>query len=455
MLSLKTTKFFYFNRLGHFRVVRRVAGIALLAAGLIWATDGHVLHGVGPINEGMGGAGTGVCLDITGSIAWNPACTALFTGKSLDVSLEYFVPWRTLSSTVEKNALGPGFPQATLSGTTRSATDAAFLPTIAFASRDPKSRTAWHFGIIGAAGFGVDYPENTDFSNPILTPQPPNGIGFGRLRSNYTLMLTPVGFSHLLTDHVSVGISAIPAMGMLKVIPAPFAAPVMDAASGYPYYLSADKNAKAFGFGFDVGLEYAPTEKVRFGVSYHSPIWFLKFKWDAMDRAGKLHNLEFNLDFPTIVTMGVGLKPVERTTLALDVRWIDYQGTDGFKGSGFGPDGAVTGFGWRNIWVVGMGIQERIFGRTEVRAGYNYGQNPIPERLSFFNMPAPGIVQHHFAAGISQGVTETWSFDVTYTHGFENGITGPMYGPPGPIPGTSVTSRMHENSVSLGLSRRF
>ncbi len=50
----------------------------LLVANCLLATDGHIMHGAGPVNEAMGGAGTGACLDVTGSIAWNPACTAVF-----------------------------------------------------------------------------------------------------------------------------------------------------------------------------------------------------------------------------------------------------------------------------------------------------------------------------------------------------------------------------------------
>src|SRR6478672_4000893 len=68
------------------------------------ATDGHFLHGAGPVNEAMGGADTGICLDATGSIAWNPACTAAFIGKRFEFHGTFFVPWRSLSSTVKANA---------------------------------------------------------------------------------------------------------------------------------------------------------------------------------------------------------------------------------------------------------------------------------------------------------------------------------------------------------------
>src|SRR5206468_2159713 len=103
-----------------------------------------------------------------------------------------FVPWRSVSSTVAANAFGPGMPGAILSGTTVSKTDTSFMPGIAFIYH-PSGATAYHFGMLAVSGFGVDYPENTDFSNPILTRQPPNGFGFGRVRSDYMLVTLPVG----------------------------------------------------------------------------------------------------------------------------------------------------------------------------------------------------------------------------------------------------------------------
>src|SRR3974390_1058759 len=92
--------------------------VALLWPVALHATDGHFLHGAGPVNEAMGGADTGLCLDATGSIAWNPACAARFFGRRLEINGTLFFPWRSLSSTVQANAFGPGMPPMPLRGTT-------------------------------------------------------------------------------------------------------------------------------------------------------------------------------------------------------------------------------------------------------------------------------------------------------------------------------------------------
>jgi len=55
-------------------------------------TDGHFLHGDGPVNEAMGGADTGLCLDATGSIAWNPACAVKFSGRRFEFHEQSLCP---------------------------------------------------------------------------------------------------------------------------------------------------------------------------------------------------------------------------------------------------------------------------------------------------------------------------------------------------------------------------
>jgi hypothetical protein len=128
---------------------------------LIWpvatyGTDGHFLHGAGPVNEAMGGADTGLCLDATGSIAWNPACTARFTGRRFEFHGTIFIPRRSLSSTINANAFGPGMPGVTLSGTTASKTDTSFMPGFAFIYHRSGSANAYHFGMLPVSGFGVE-----------------------------------------------------------------------------------------------------------------------------------------------------------------------------------------------------------------------------------------------------------------------------------------------------------
>lgn len=440
------------------RISAALLGIALLLVFALFspatsfATDGHFLHGAGPVNEAMGGADTGLCLDVTGSIAWNPACTARVRGRRFEFHGTVFTPWRSVSSTVNANAFGPGMPGGTLSGTTESKTDTSFMPGIAFVYHRSGSANAYHAGLLAVSGFGVDYPLNTDFSNPILTSQPPNGFGFGRIRSDYMLVTMPVGVARQMTERLSFGISAVPSFSMLQVIPAPFSAPV-SGGSTMPYYLPGRYHAQAGGAGFNVGVHYA-FERVSIGISYRSPVWFQNFNWKSKDLTGASHDLDFKMDLPQVVSAGAGLSPTKNTRIGVDARWINYANTAGFDKAGYNAQGAVAGFGWSNIWTVGGGVQQTISQTTKLMAGYNFSQNPIPGKYAFFNTPAPAIVQHHITGGFTHSVGKL-DMTVTYYHAFRNSLTGPWVSPRGAMPGTSVTSKMSENSVTFGFGKSF
>lgn len=416
------------------------------------ATDGHFLHGAGPVNEAMGGADTGICLDATGSIAWNPACPSEFRGRRFEFHGTIFTPWRSLSSTVNANAFGPGVPGATLSGTTVSHTDTSFMPGLAFIYHRSGSSMAYHAAMLAVSGFGVDYDQNTNFSNPILTAQAPNGFGFGRIRSNYMLVTIPTGMSRKFTERLSAGFSLVPSLSMLQVIPAPFSPPVTGG-STMPYYLSAGNNAPALGMGANVGVHYT-YKAVSLGASYRSPIWFRKFNWNRKDLSGVSHAMSFQMNLPQVVSLGTGLGVSKSTRVAFDARWFDYANTAGFDKVGYKADGSVAGFGWKSIWAFGGGVQQKVWAATKLMAGYNYSQNPVPAQYTFFNAPAPAIVQHHVSGGIIQafGKSEVMA---TYYHAFQNSITGPWISGQGPIPGTSVTSKMSENSLTFGFARSF
>lgn len=416
------------------------------------ATDGHFLHGAGPVNEAMGGADTGLCLDATGSIAWNPACAVKFSGYRFEFHGTIFTPWRSLGSTVDANAFGPGMPAGTLSGTTVSHTDTSLMPGFSFIYHRLGSPNAWHAAMLGVSGFGVDYDQNSDFSNPILTAQAPNGFGFGRIRSNYMLVTVPIGVSREFTERFSGGFSIVPALSMLQVIPAPFAAPVM-AGSTMPYYLSAGNNAPSPGLGATAGVHYV-TGPVSIGASWRSPVWFQKFSWNRKDLTGAPHTMHFHMDLPQVASIGTGITVRKGTVVGVDLRWFNYANTAGFDKVGYNADGSVAGFGWRNIWAVGGGIQQKVGSATKIMLGYNYAGNPVPAEYTFFNTPAPAIVQHHVSGGIVQRV-HGWDTVVTYYHAFRNSITGPWISGQGAIPGTSVTSSMSENSVTIGFGKSF
>jgi long-chain fatty acid transport protein len=410
--------------------------LALALPATASATDGHFLHGVGAINSAMGGAGVASPRSLLGTFYLNPAGLMAFDGTRMEFSFELFKPARTVASSV------PGFG----GGSTTSGSDFSTVPAmgVSIALND---RTTIGLGAVGIGGFGVDYP--LSLTNPILAP-PPNG--FGQVYSNYTFLKLSPSLAHAFSPKLWVGASLNVDYATLAVQPAPMAAPTGG------YYPWASSASGAWGFGFQLGLLYKASDRIWLGASYTSNQWFEDFSWNSVDEnpntppANLPRTITFRMDAPAVAMAGVQLRPVERVTVAGDLRYYFYESTKGFDESGFNQDGSVKGFGWQNILAAAVGVDVQATPTVAVRAGYNYSDNPIPSAQSMFNVPAPAVVQHHATFGLGWQVIPTLEVSAAYYHAFEGSVSGPLYGPTGPITGSDVTNRLSEDSFLIQFS---
>lgn len=427
-----------------------IFAIAVLLPAKASATDGHFLHGVGAINSAMGGAGVAAPQDLLGAFYVNPAGLMAFDGTRVDLGFELFRPDRELSS-----AAGP------MSGSTRSSSSFVPIPAFGFSTRLSNRNVVVGLGGFGVGGFGVNYP--VDPTNPILAPRP---YGFGQIFSNFQLLKITPSIAAAVTDRLWVGFSANIDWASLAVDPFPAASPAADPGpDGKPftqddraYYSSASASDGSFGFGFQSGVIYKAAENLSLGASYTSKQLFHDFVYNSsfanpnLPTFGTARTIRFAMDIPAVTSAGVAFRPSRSVVLAGDVRYIQYESTDGFRDSGFAPDGRVLGFGWKNIAVIATGAQVMANERTTFRFGYNYSGNPIPDNLSMFNTPAPAVVQHHATIGAGYNLTNSVAVNAGYYHAFRNSITGPFHTPAGPAPGTSVTNSLKENSFLVQFS---
>jgi long-chain fatty acid transport protein len=416
-----------------------------------FATNGHVLHGVGSVNGSMGGAGIATSIDAIGSNHNNVSSISFLERSAIEIGAELFIPDRSLSSSVSGAA----------SGSVDSETRAAVIPSLGVVY---KLDNTWTLGLtaLGIGGFGVDYPGNLPNGSGAFSPvsAPQAFGGFGAIYSNYQFLQVTPSVSYQLSPNVSLGAGVNIDWASLAVEPWPATPPN---ASGYP---TGTHDSTAWGAGFTVGATYKPSQQWALGLVIKSPQWFEEFSWNSQFPDGTPTSFDFRLDYPLIVGGGASYRPTQQWLVAADVKWINYSGTRGFEEKNFASSASgpfVQGFGWEDIWTFSVGTQYELTPRFAVRAGYNYGENPIPTEQQFFNVFAPAIVQHHLGAGFGYKMTSSLDVNVAYYHAFENEESGPFIsgGAPGfppvnqPVPGTEVNNRLSEDSVSLQLGLKF
>ena len=409
---------------------------ALFAGGAV-AQQGHVLNGVGAVNQGMAGVATGLATDGSGAINWNPASITAIDCCDMQFSMELF------SSDLEMySSMGnPAPPPKTLEGSTDCGRGPSAIPS--FAMVHDLGDSGWTFGLgaFGVAGFGVDF--EADAANPILSPG-----GFGQVFSEYQLLQVTPTFSKKIDEHWSFGFAPTINQARLRVHPAPFASPNPDMT--YPSAMAGDD---AWGFGGQLGVFYDSQEDWTFGASYKSTQKFESFTFNAIDNLGAHRTLKFDMDFPAIASVGIGYKGIDDWKFGLDLRHIDYESTAGFDESGFDATGAVKGFGWDNVNVLALAAEWQATPGMTLRGGMSFNNSPIDEDNAGFNIAAPAIIEQHLALGATFDMGEHMKLDLAWHHGFENDVSGPMQNPAfaGGVPGSSVQPTMSTDSIVFGL----
>lgn len=419
-----------------------VATVLLLvtASPVVVAQYGPILSANGPINRSMGGASTAAPLSATGAMYWNPASLAGLKGSQLDVGAELLVPRTELSSSYGGGAL---------SGSSNSSQDVFALPSMALSFHPEESDFTYGLGIFAAAGFGTNYAANTPVGNPVLSPQPPLGIGFGSIYSQYQVVqIAPTAVWHV-DENWSVSIGPTIDVGRLQVDPGVIVSPNAD--GRYP---SSTHTTAAWGLGFVAGVFYQ-TDDWNFGGSFKSPQWFQPYQIDSTDVAGGPRSETFDLDLPSITSIGTAYKGIDRWLFAADVRYFDFQNADGFGTSGFGSTGALNGLGYQSIFAVAVGTQYQLTDALALRTGYSWNQNPIENSQTGPNIASPLVIQHQLSAGASYQVNKSLVLSAAWTHGFQNSISGPLVTPAGAVPGTSLTSSTSVDSFIVGATVLF
>jgi len=370
-----------------FKVSVLVGCLACLPASA-WA-QGAMLHGIGPINSAMGGAGVAMPIESLGALTYNPALIANVEGNQISFSTEFFKDGIIIDTTLNGGLTGRATADAHVN----------VIPAFGWMLRDPKGKLALGFGVIGLAGFGADYP--TDNASILFSAAPG---GFGRIYTDYRDMKIPVAFAYQVTPKLSIGASMSVYMGSFAVAPLPYTYFDVDAA-GNRYYENAGKLDNSWAIGGQFGFYYQANPMFSIGASYTTPQNFSPYKWNSANANpgspsyGLPTTITFDLDGPAIYSFGIGLKPGAKTKVAVDGMFSQYKGIAGFGGPGGVNNGAVDPFGWRSVWTFKAGVQREFTDKFTLRGGYNYSQMPIRSEVVLSATGAPATFQHHFCFG--------------------------------------------------------
>jgi len=397
-----------------------------------YATNGDNLIGIGPIARSMGGVGIAAPQDAISAVFANPAAMcfgAYCPGSEFNFAGTLFMPR----------------PEAKISagGITASANSDQkiySIPAIGLSVPIPAAPEIWRFGLAayGVSGLGVDY-RDTKLDQPVAA------FGGAPLAQGTDTQLQTMKFAPAIayqpTDRLSLGLDLQVDYSSL------------DLGSGSSFN---------YGFGYQLGVIYKLTDAVSLGASYTSP---QKVKYENVLAKSNGFSANLELESPQQLGFGVAVTLFDKLLIEGDVKWLNWSDAQGYDE-----------FRWDDQWVYALGAQYEVIPKLFLRAGVNYGSNPVKRDQNFngtlgsnttvqgTTLPTyyyetfriigfPAIVETHLTAGIGYEFSPTFALNLGYVHAFEKKIneTGTdITGGP-----ASLESKLSEDSLDLSLTWRF
>jgi long-chain fatty acid transport protein len=423
------------------RLTFLVACVALLPISVL--AQGASLHGFGPINSSMGGAGVAVPEDSLNALGFNPALVTQIQGNQISFTSEFF-----------KDGIKIHTTQGSLTGDAHPSSALTIAPSFGWIVRDPRKKMALGFGLIGVAGFGTDYPED---NGSILFAQPPRG--FGRIYTGYQVTKIPVALGFQVTPKLAVGGSLNIYVGQFYVAPLPDGT-FDTAANGDRWYPEAGKPSQRFAAAAQLGFHYQAAPKMSLGASITTPQNYSPYEYNSTiadpssPAYGVARRISYDLDGPMVVSFGTGMKMSKKTDLAIDGMFTKYTGVHGFGSPGGIVNRVVQPFGWRNVWTFKTGVQHQVTDKLTARAGYNYSQMPLQASKVISATGAPATFQHHITGGFGMKIfpfltAEASAYWVPRQH-----VVGPFPDLDNNVLGTLDESNTLKSAL-IGLNFRF
>ena len=140
------------------------------------------------------------------------------------------------------------------------------------------------------------------------------------------------------------------------------------------------------------------------------------------------YDVDIEFSWPREFGVGTAFQATDKLVIAADLSWINWKDSmekfvmkvtggnnpniNAMMGT---PDGKMTlemPLEWDNQISLALGAEYSIMSQLDIRAGYNYAPNPVPERTIIPIFPA--VVENHLTLGLGYNINDSLRIDGAY-----------------------------------------
>ena len=394
------------------RLMSGLAGLAVLSITSVSHAAGNRISEQGAKAQAMGNAFAAQANDPS-ALAYNPAGIAYLKGTQVQLGAAVvLLPQTEFCGTT--NVSNPGTVKETANG------DMIAVPTV-YLTKSLES-------IPVSLGVGIN----------AFFPLAKRWDEGGALRETASISIKPLNFQPTVAyrfDELNLAVAAAADLTYARFSSESFI--YNSALGGNLGMLGLDSTA--VGYGYNFGVLWKPVSAVSFGASYRSEIK-LDFEGDAnflnlgnssalpppynalFPANGSTTRSRVSADYtlPDNLILGLAWKPSNRWTLEFDAErtgWSSYKELKPTYESSAPIYANVlsrpVAKNWKDVWAYRVGGQYAVHDDLDLRAGYSYEVNPIPD--STLGGELPDSNRHYFSLGT--GMHNSFAaVDLAYTY---------------------------------------
>jgi long-chain fatty acid transport protein len=432
-----------------FRTVALAAALAIPMTAAM-ATNGYMPHGYGIKAKGMGGASVAMT-DNAFAGANNPAIAA-WSGNRGEIGLDFFSPKRT----VERTGSG-GFGAGSLDASVESESNLFLVPEFGY-NMALGDKMGVGITVYGNGGMNTNYPGGQ--LNCGAGPATANMLcGAGNLGVDLMQLIFAPTFAYKLNERHSVGVSPLLVYQQFKA----YGLDAFDNAPGFPPFTSAPGKVnsgnyeQSTGVGLRLGYLGKISEVISVGAAY-SP----KISMSKLDAYAGLFAGAGGFDIPENYALGASFQASPSVIVAVDYARTNYSGVPSISNPSSNAltsqlgnaDGA--GFGWKDVSAWKVGVQWQAAPQWLLRAGLNFGDNPVGSQDVSMNILAPGVITKHMTVGGTYALSPTSEVSFSYMYAPSSSVTGTsFFNNLGAGAGGTETVKMSQQSFGIQYGWRF
>ncbi len=397
-----------------------VLAASLAAAGQVWATNGMLMEGYGPIGLSMGGAAQAYD-NGTAAMMNNPATLQLGeNGTRADIAL---------------GVLGPNVAAMGV----KSGGTSYVMPAFGWVRKN--DQYSYGVGVFGQGGMGTEYAASSPF-----------GAGTGDARSELAVGRVIFPVSMRVNEQLNVGATLDYSWASLdmKMLASPTQFDQMfqfanngalpQGSGNFARLEFSDSNkftgqAKGSGWTGKLGLTFKPSNELTIGASYQFRTNLSDLKTGSSEAIFTLYQpsgqmpgaavmttpgkmIIRNFQMPAVAAVGAAWQANPQVMLVADVKRIGWSSVmKSFNmtfDSAMGPMNFGMPQNWKDQTVVSLGGAYKLDNAWTLRAGLSHSTNPVPDAYAHPLFPA--IVKNHYMGGFSYQIDKDMSVHAAVSH---------------------------------------